>query len=101
PTAAARGAHVFPRLQRRPRGPLRQVLGFGCAKLRPCFHRVAQGGDRRNLSVRTTDARGRIALNRGKPRNANPIPLKSLRYCPDRAKAHFVTAITARPPWQS
>src|SRR5262249_61837749 len=29
PAAAARRAHLFPRLQRRPRGALRQVLGAG------------------------------------------------------------------------
>ncbi len=37
PAAAARGAHLFPRLQCRPRGALRQVLGAGGAELKgPC-----------------------------------------------------------------
>src|SRR5262249_30784941 len=82
PAAAARRAHVFPRLQRRSRGPLRQVLGFGWAKLSP-LNTSLPWRDR----ARKRDEWG--ALNCDKSRNSRLYPIETTKILPGAGKSTF------------
>src|SRR5262249_12275207 len=94
PAAAPRGAHLFPRLQRRPRGALRQVLGAGGAKLIL---------DVRISAARNPDFRRPITLagndraGADQARRVRTFDLRSARTPPSERKCRSAASHLAKP----